>query len=363
VFRRPIPVLMMLPMFVPGAQAPAQEPPAPPAPPAPVELGRVRWSSDLDAALARSRAEGRPVLLLFQEIPGCETCRDFGQGPLSHPLLVEAIESGFLPVAVHNNRPGADAEVLKRFQETAWNNPVVRFLDADGGDLVPREEGVWTTAGLAARMTAALRAAGRPVPGYLELLAAEKPPAVKRKAVFAMHCYWEGEAALGGLDGVLSTRPGMLRDQEVVEVVFDPARLPFADLVKKASGLDCADTVFARNEKDEAAARSGGAKKIVRTDAQPREVKAGDHHYYLGQSPLRFLPLTRLQVLRVNRELGTGGDPGIWLSPLQKKLAAALQAAWSRQPDLFHGWKPAGTVFELAAVEQKLRDALRENRP
>ncbi len=34
------------------------------------ETGRVAWSRDLDAALARSRMDGRPVLVLFQEIPG-----------------------------------------------------------------------------------------------------------------------------------------------------------------------------------------------------------------------------------------------------------------------------------------------------
>jgi hypothetical protein len=38
--------------------------------PAPVELGRVDWQGDLDAALKASAAAGKPVLLLFQEIPG-----------------------------------------------------------------------------------------------------------------------------------------------------------------------------------------------------------------------------------------------------------------------------------------------------
>jgi|GEM_PF-2274050 len=36
----------------------------------PVELGRVRWSGDLDASIEKARATGKPVLLLFQEIPG-----------------------------------------------------------------------------------------------------------------------------------------------------------------------------------------------------------------------------------------------------------------------------------------------------
>lgn len=35
-----------------------------------VELGRVRWRSDHDEAFREAKATGRPVLLLFQEIPG-----------------------------------------------------------------------------------------------------------------------------------------------------------------------------------------------------------------------------------------------------------------------------------------------------
>lgn len=36
----------------------------------PVEVGMVKWGRDLDAALARSNESGKPVLLLFQEVPG-----------------------------------------------------------------------------------------------------------------------------------------------------------------------------------------------------------------------------------------------------------------------------------------------------
>jgi hypothetical protein len=40
------------------------------ASPNPVELGAVRWGRDLDAALASSTRTEKPVLALFQEIPG-----------------------------------------------------------------------------------------------------------------------------------------------------------------------------------------------------------------------------------------------------------------------------------------------------
>jgi hypothetical protein len=36
----------------------------------PVELGLVAWQRDLDAGLALAAAADKPVLLLFQEVPG-----------------------------------------------------------------------------------------------------------------------------------------------------------------------------------------------------------------------------------------------------------------------------------------------------
>ena len=34
------------------------------------EIGKVEWTSDLESAKQASAESGRPVLLLFQEIPG-----------------------------------------------------------------------------------------------------------------------------------------------------------------------------------------------------------------------------------------------------------------------------------------------------
>lgn len=50
-------------LAVTGLSSGAAEPP-------PVELGAVRWQRDPGAALAASRSDGRPVMLLFQEVPG-----------------------------------------------------------------------------------------------------------------------------------------------------------------------------------------------------------------------------------------------------------------------------------------------------
>jgi len=64
----------------------------------------VHWYRDYDKALVVAAKEDKDVLLLFQEVPGCSTCRNYGHNVLSHPLMVEAIESLFVPLAIFNNK-------------------------------------------------------------------------------------------------------------------------------------------------------------------------------------------------------------------------------------------------------------------
>ncbi len=84
--------------------------------------------------------------------------------------MVEAIEDQFVPVVIFNNKT-EDEDLLKSFSEPAWNNPVVRFLDANGKDLIPRKDSIWEVTPLAERMYASLEAAGRKPPAYLQALA------------------------------------------------------------------------------------------------------------------------------------------------------------------------------------------------
>ena len=70
------------------------------------ELGKVQWYRDYDEALSIAKQEDKNVLILFQEVPGCATCRNYGHNVLSHPLMVEAIENLFVPLAIFNNKGG-----------------------------------------------------------------------------------------------------------------------------------------------------------------------------------------------------------------------------------------------------------------
>ena len=137
----------------------------------PIEVGSVNWGRDLDTALKTSFHSGRPVFVLFQEVPGCGGCQDFGRTVLTNPQIVKAIEDEFHPVLVYNNRGGKDRELLERFNEPAWNFQVVRFLNADGDDIIPRKDRVWSISELASRMIEVLVALNRNIPEYLENLA------------------------------------------------------------------------------------------------------------------------------------------------------------------------------------------------
>ena len=99
---------------------------------------------------------------------------------------MEAAETLFEPVAIRNNVGGYEKSILQRYSEPTWNNPVVRFVDDGGVDVIPRKSGVWSTSALLGRMTDALRAAERPVPKWLETVALETGSGDVQTAVFAM---------------------------------------------------------------------------------------------------------------------------------------------------------------------------------
>lgn len=294
--RLPAPFALSLLLAPLGAQTAEVKPPTVNTEP---ELGTVRWQRDFDQGLALAGKEKKPVFLLFQEIPGCATCTGFGKEVLGHPLLVAAIEQCFVPIAVRNNVDGREKEVLQRYEEPAWNNPVVRFVDAGGIDLVPRKDGVWDAHGIAVRMVAALEAAKAKVPGCLAI-ARDESDAKTEKATFAMHCFWEGEAVLGALDGVVKTRSGFVGGAEVVEVTFLPARLSRAVLTEAAQQKSC---------------------KPVAADAKLQDAPAGDQQHALGGTAFTKLQLTPMQRTKVHAALTLGSDPKVWLTPAQ---AAAI---------------------------------------
>ena len=265
---------------------------------------------------------------------------NFGQRSLSHPLLVEAIEDLFHPVLTYNNKE-SDAATMKRFGEPTWNNPVVRYLDGEAADVIPREDGVWSIGGTAARAIRALDAAGREVPDWLRLVAAESRTDLST-ATFAMHCFWEGEARLGGLDGVSTTRVGWLDGLEVVDVTFDAEVIPFERLKERAAELQCATRVWAPDEERGAIG----------------DAKLSDEKHSLRRAALRHLPLTPSQATKVNAALRLGTDVDRWLSPRQRRLRTRVGATLAARPEALRELTPPTQVNELADYAERLETAL-----
>jgi len=263
----------------------------------PVELGDVHWLRSFDEAQVKSKKEGKPILIVFQEIPGCQTCQRYGSEVLTHPLLVEGIETYFIPLAIHNNKSGPDAEVLKRFNEPAWNNPVVRVVDSNGSDLAPRLSGNYSPAGLSALITNVLIRQKGKAPDYLQLLTDELSAQQRgtATATYSMYCFWTGEALFGKINGVVKTTAGYQGGKEVVTVEYDPTFISKAALDKIAQNQKCN------------VSNDGN----VRPDSTPK--------YYLSNSAYKVIPMTELQKCRVNSAIAEGQDPTIFIS--QKQLA------------------------------------------
>jgi hypothetical protein len=276
-----------------------------PSPDNPVEVGDVHWLRDVEAGRNQAKATGKPLLILFQEVPGCSNCTRFGSGPLRHALIVEAIESHFIPVCIYNNKGGKDKEALLLFNEPAWNNPVVRIVDAANRDLVPRMPNFGSPSALVAAMTTAIAQQEGNVPEYLKLLQEELVARESglQTATFSMYCFWSGEGTLGAVPGVIETAPGFQDGREVVRVQFNPAVVQKSELesVARPKGI----TTCTRNEG-------------FRNDREPK--------YYLSQTNYRFLPMTSVQACRANSMIGSGQSPDALFSPKQRLLLAKIAA-------------------------------------
>lgn len=200
----------------------------------PVEVGKVSWGRDYETALAVAKKSGKPLFVLFQEVPGCAGCKQFGRDVLGDAKVVKAIEENFVPLLIHNNKGGKDAELIEKFSEPAWNYQVVRFLDAEGHDLIPRKDRVWEAPELMQRLMLALEKAGRPK---------IKTSSTARVAI-AQSCFWTGEMKIGAIDGVVRTEAGFLAGNEVTLVDFDPAKISLPELTRKAKAEGVASQVF-----------------------------------------------------------------------------------------------------------------------
>lgn len=276
----------------------------------------MHWYRDYDKALVVAAKEDKDVLLLFQEVPGCSTCRNYGHNVLSHPLMVEAIESLFVPLAIFNNKEGKDKKILDQYGEPSWNNPVVRIVDEQGKDVVKRIGNDYSALTLCKRMIAALLKNKKEVPEYLTLLKQELDRLVSsniKEKTFKMYCFWSGEKALGALDGVLSTQAGFSNHSEVVRVQYDSRLIQEEQLTAYAKKNACSPLKSA-----------------------PYKLASNDLHYYLQHTDYKYLPLTEVQKTKINSALGNQKATHLFLSPQQKERLTQIQKGAFKKENVVH---------------------------
>ncbi len=281
------------------------------------ELGLVRWTRSYADAIKRAQEEDKPVFILFQEVPGCSTCKNYGNNLLTHPHIVEAIETYFVPLAIHNNKGGEDAEILRKFGEPSWNNPVARIIDPKSEkDIVRRLNGKYDMENLIATISSGILASNKLIPKYIDLLQKEYSARDLRETHLSMYCFWSGEKNLGNLDGVIATKAGFMNGAEVVKVKYDANRLKEDKLISYAAEKRCADGVYSDDQRELKAAKklnvSTKKKGKFRPDGQPK--------YYTFNSNYKYIPMTGLQALKVNTALSNQLSPDEYLSPRQLEL-------------------------------------------
>lgn len=223
-----------------------------------IEVGLVTWKRDFYKSLALAKKVNKPVLALFQEVPGCIGCKNFGKEVLSDIETVKFIEENFIPILVYNNRKGADADILRKFKEPSWNFQVIRFLDHNANDIIPRKDRIWGLSETKSRIKKALKV-------FLEQKNKSNNTSLSELA-FSMHCFWTGEAKLGALDGVYKTEAGFIKGQEVTKVWYNSNEITSSTLISFAQNNNLVDNIYSFKNGD------NGYRKAPDSD-QKRQLK------------------------------------------------------------------------------------------
>lgn len=276
-----------------------------------IELGKVSWLRDLKKAQSVSREQKKPILILFQEVPGCGTCKNYGSNVLSHPLIVEAIETYFVPLCIYNNKTGKDAEVLKYFSEPSWNNPVVRIVDNNLNPIVDRLHDNYSSYGLVSKINTSLIKLGNNIPIYLSLLETELKAHQTgiEHVTIGMYCFWTGEKTYGALKGVVSTNAGFMNGSEVVEILYNPKETNLNELLNTGKKNKSADKIFTENTSINSINIPIEKSGTFKVDPENK--------YYIYKSDYKFIPMTQIQSARANSLLAEGKSCESVLSPRQ----------------------------------------------
>ena len=117
-------------------------------------------------------------------------------------------------------------------------------MNEKGTDLIPRRDQLFKVSQLLPRMKDAL-AKSKKTSQIIPLI----EPELTSTSVLALsqYCFWTGELAIGGINGVMKTEAGWLNGKEVTLVHYDSKIVTESDVIKQAKAQSCANDVFRGN--------------------------------------------------------------------------------------------------------------------
>lgn len=145
-------------------------------------------------------------------------------------------------------------------------------------------------------------------------------------ALFSMYCYWNGEATAGRVPGVLATRIGDLKGNEVVEVTYDPQRTGLPDLVAALKGNSAFYSLIVPDESAKGKAAQVVPISEIRVESSLANFIESKYSLKVKRPDLYYLDLTEEQALALNSWCYFGGKMPNVLTPEQLAKADAIRA-------------------------------------
>lgn len=327
------------------------------------ELGRVRFrftGEEYDKALEYSRDTDKPLLVIFQEIPGCPESVAFGQTVLSHPLLVEAAETLFCPLIV--NTAGDDQLLLvAKYKELRHHSTMVRILNDKGTDLtLSLEDDRCTIGNIAKAMRMALNAKVLKVPSYLRILETEYVAqeedhhggkkcwarTMAFRVVADENSLALAETHFAELKGVLGTETGKIghrhNNNNVIKVTYNSHVIDCKAVVRQALFHNPDDvtavyygdkmSTFLPIQTEFDKLDDATQPLLEQFDARKFRSDVMQKKQFLQRTLYRYVPLTTLQLTMVNFALSRGNmDANAVLSPRQLAILEAVETKHPRK--------------------------------
>lgn len=336
------------------------------------EMGRIhfRYTGEFfEEAKREAKDFDMPILMIFQEMPGTKECINFGRNVLSHPLLVEAAETLFIPLIINSTAiSGGDSAVMAKYREQRHFSPVVRIVTCTGKDLILRISNEDCNLGNVARsMVKALQRTKAKVPKYLKLLAVESRARCRlpgagyptiRSAFFGVSNTSEGEVDLAGAHGIISTNVITLGSHKrVVHVQYDFDHGKYRDIVKHALATHNILKIFYVNEgerfsaEEEIKSSEEGSVSLVELLAKHKIRSNHRTKANLLFSGLQNVPLTPMQATRANQALSHPMGEEKAHNLLSPRQLAILEATEIKTPRRHVIGVPVEQAWEVLAQQ------------